>query len=173
MEDDGEQKEKYYCKKCYQDTSMGNNGSKENREKGITDKAGTVDGTKEKGQECIPDEAGAVATGTVAPPTGDINQITNSIEQCNLGINPLDYNATTVPETETNSISMTSDIEVITCNHKGCKGHTQLRYQCNACHESIGCNIQLIDNTRICTECFSKNPKEYASQVIKNDKNEP
>jgi hypothetical protein len=110
-----------------QDTSMENNGSKENREKGITDKARTVDGTKEKGQECIPYEAGVFATGTVVPTPGDINQITNSIDQCNLGVNPLDYNATTVPETETNSISMTLDVEVITCNHQGCKGHIQLK----------------------------------------------
>jgi hypothetical protein len=71
MEDNGEQKEKYYCKTCYRNTSMENNGSKENREKGITDKAGTVDG--------IPDERVA--------PNRDTT-VTNSIEQCNLGINP-------------------------------------------------------------------------------------
>jgi hypothetical protein len=193
-EDDGKQKVKWCCKKCNsgtnnttnvppikkkaetadnQDMSTENNGRKENREKGITNKAGTVDGTKGKGQECIPDEARAVSTGIVAPPTGDINQIINSIEQCNLGINPPDYNATTLPETETDSISMTSDVVVITCNHQGCKGHTQLHFQCKACHERIGCNIQLKDNTRLCTECFSKNLKEYANQAIKNDKNEP
>jgi hypothetical protein len=152
---------------------MENNGSKENREKGITDKAGTVDGTKEKGQECIPDEAGAVATGTVAPPTADINQITNSIKQCNLGVNPPDYNTTTVPETENDSIRMTSDVEVIKCNHKQCKGHIQLKFNCKACKKRVGCNIQLKDKTCICTKCFLENQEEYAGQAIKNHKNQP
>jgi hypothetical protein len=128
-----------------QDTSMENNGSKENREKGITDKAGTV----------------------------DMNLITKSIKQCTLGVNPLDYNMTTVPETENNSISMTLDVEVIKCNHKDCKGHIQFKFQCKACHKSVGCNVRLTDNTRICTKCFSKNQKEYASQAIKNHKNQP
>jgi hypothetical protein len=193
-EDNGKQKVKWCCKKCNsgtnntnnvppikkkaetadnQDTSMENNRSKENREKGITDKAGMDDGTKEKGQECIPDEARAVATGIVVPPTGDINQIINSIEQCNLGINPPDYNATTLPETETDSISMTSDVVVITCNHQGCKGHIQLKYNCKLCNKRVGCNVQLEDKTRMCTKCFSENQEEYAGQAIKNHKNQP
>jgi hypothetical protein len=134
MEDNGEQKEKYYCKTCYRNTSMEINGSKENGEKGITDKAGTVDGTKEKGQQCIRDEAA-------------------------------------LPETETDSISMTSDVAVITCNYQGCEGHTQLYYNCKLCNKRVGCNVQLEDKTRMCTKCFSENQEEYAGQAIKNHKN--